>query len=744
MIALTSTDSLTMKLSGAATSVNPYIMGAYVDSTIAGGITVDSSIAPTQLNGSTPVTVVAAPAAGTTRHIASLSLVNTDTGAITFSLVFTGQTLLTFTLAVGDVLQYSKAQDQFTVTSSTGAIKYTTTPTGAASGDLSGTYPSPTVAKINGTALSGLATGLLKNTTSTGVPSIATSADIPGHMKILNVKNDYGAKGDGSTDDTTAIQNAITAAIAGHSGRGVDLFFPEGIYRTTTTLTCNGTNVRLIGSGRGSTVLYPDFTTGDIIQFGNGGGTTSQMCGMMHMQIFAPSSHTSGYGININKSDDFHLEDFAFTNMFTAIRVQGTSIKVYIVNGTIDSCYATTGVGIEVVNGLAGDTYIDDVVFSNNPASKPAAGIRVTQTGHMRIRGCNVTSCLKGLEVNPGASQDATYIFASDTLLDSGGTHGIHIAPTNASGRARSMKFINCWAAGSGTNYGIEIGGVASSTVDDIEFVCPRVLNNYQHGVYISYASAQNIKFLGGTIAGNSVQGSNTYDGINAVANVNKVTVSGVTIGQAGTASNTQRYAINVAAGTSAEWVIEANTCTLNNTVPYINFAGTGAGNVISGNDPQASAGGVDVCLGATAATSGTGETLIHKALIPANSCKVGDTFRISVHGISSSTGTLIFRVKAGANGTTADTQAWISLTSAGQAANQRAGFDGLLVVRSIGGSGTVQCECLGYAQAALLPTVVAGVGTVTINTTANWYIDIVCTYSSGTWTAQSAAIVGI
>ena len=51
-------------------------------------------------------------------------------------------------------------------------------PNATHTGDATGNY-ALTVVKINGTSLSGLATGILKNTTGTGIPSIAVNSDLP-------------------------------------------------------------------------------------------------------------------------------------------------------------------------------------------------------------------------------------------------------------------------------------------------------------------------------------------------------------------------------------------------------------------------------------------------------------------------------------------------------------------------------------------------------------------------------------
>ena len=64
-----------------------------------------------------------------------------------------------------------------------------------------------------------------------------------------NVKDSaFGAVGDGVTDDTAAIQAALNALPNNTDGqRGGVIYFPEGVYRLTSTLTSNRQNLCLLG-----------------------------------------------------------------------------------------------------------------------------------------------------------------------------------------------------------------------------------------------------------------------------------------------------------------------------------------------------------------------------------------------------------------------------------------------------------------------------------------------------------------
>lgn len=72
-------------------------------------------------------------------------------------------------------------------------------------------------------------------------------------MPVYNVKHaDWGAVGDGSTDDTTAIQSAITAIAA--AGGGV-LYFPWGTYKVTDTLNIDNTSIKICGDGAEHSII---------------------------------------------------------------------------------------------------------------------------------------------------------------------------------------------------------------------------------------------------------------------------------------------------------------------------------------------------------------------------------------------------------------------------------------------------------------------------------------------------------
>lgn len=84
---------------------------------------------------------------------------------------------------------------------------------------------------------------------------------------FINVKSPtYGAVGDGSTDDTSAIQAALTAAVSVSPTNGAIVFFPPGVYKTTSNLNV-GQGVSLMGCGPLSSFISLNHATANCLTF---------------------------------------------------------------------------------------------------------------------------------------------------------------------------------------------------------------------------------------------------------------------------------------------------------------------------------------------------------------------------------------------------------------------------------------------------------------------------------------------
>ncbi len=90
--------------------------------------------------------------------------------------------------------------------------------------------------------------------------AVATRIVFPKDASVLDAKRDLGAKGDGMTDDTDALQKGIDAS-CGEGGATRVLYLPNGIYRVTRTLVVKSA----IGPW-----IYGETRDGVIIRLDNG------------------------------------------------------------------------------------------------------------------------------------------------------------------------------------------------------------------------------------------------------------------------------------------------------------------------------------------------------------------------------------------------------------------------------------------------------------------------------------------
>ena len=142
-------------------------------------------------------------------------------------------------------------------------------------GDLSGTLPAPTVLTVLGgkAPIYSGQTGAQVNTMAGAKGDGSDALNGFNVNGIYNVKA-FGAKGDGSTDDSGAIQAAINAACAvntGSDGAGNftnvagQVILPSAPYYLLNPLWMNCSGLQLVGTGRYSSVLEPAYDFGKTI-----------------------------------------------------------------------------------------------------------------------------------------------------------------------------------------------------------------------------------------------------------------------------------------------------------------------------------------------------------------------------------------------------------------------------------------------------------------------------------------------
>jgi Pectate lyase superfamily protein len=200
---------------------------------------------------------------------------------------------------------------------------------------------------------------------SSGEPSPSASPKPKPTQKAVSVKS-FGAKGDGSTDDTAAIRSALSAT----AGRGVAVTFPPGTYLVVSLGVPDGST--LFGQGSGTSWIKGRLEIGGRshladLQLGDDGAALRFANGAAHT-LFERVSFVGGGGMDSGEDQG-------------VIRFSGgrSASSIAFVDCVIGANSAD-GNGVSMVsNGWSGATYHDISWRRCRFASSPRMALEVIQ-----------------------------------------------------------------------------------------------------------------------------------------------------------------------------------------------------------------------------------------------------------------------------------------------------------------------------------------------------------------------------
>lgn len=270
----------------------------------------------------------------------------------------------------------------------------------------------------------------------------------------VNVK-DFGATGDGTTDDTAAIQAAINYC-TNLSNRKQTLYFPAneatGYYKITSPLVING-RLNIVGDGEFSTTLYAvGFTTGQyVLDFYNEATDVIYFGGVS--QITIRSNNGQAVGIRMRNTSYWTLKNVHLYQLLTGIYITGTScfsnyfqqVTGYTISSYTVQMDSFTGGGQYIFNGCT-FTGSDGFYLSNN-----------STTDALAFYDCNFEQCVTTDMYINGTVGGLTISGCRSEGLN--GTVSFLIRPS-VGNTVEGLSITGCnWSTDFGNAYAVSIGG---------------------------------------------------------------------------------------------------------------------------------------------------------------------------------------------------------------------------------------------------------------------------------------------
>jgi hypothetical protein len=340
----------------------------------------------------------------------------------------------------------------------------------------------------------------------------AENGEVASATPFLNAR-ELGARGDGETDDTAALQAAIAQA---HQQRIGTLFLPAGTYRISDALRLPS-NLTLLGAGPGLTVLQavpetlfpmfkPDPRTADVRQRRTMVTTTSagtvreeivSRSGLAHLTVDWNQCPTDGYGsscVLFDSADHCRLDQVRFVNALpsdhprTLEEMRGSGFRSECVmycnarHGLMDGCeLVDSGYRpLSVAYGSQDITFQNGRIVASNPVWRHAFaevhGDGIPRDEHYvrsQVKFLNSTFVLEGGTAQDGiCSHTGTVVIENCDFHILGGTEHFRyvVKPFDRSHRCQCLNN-RFYCHGEYANTFSIIGSIGRPTNEEMLFV---------------------------------------------------------------------------------------------------------------------------------------------------------------------------------------------------------------------------------------------------------------------------------